>query len=162
LTSIDFNPEALLATLVDSEVAFIVVGALAMGPHGVIRASDDLDVVPSPDRPNLQRLAVALARLEAYPVSADVTRLGTTVDATALSWGGNWLLETIHGPLHVVQSLEGMPPFDDLRTRAVEVEIDGRTILICGYEDLVAMKRRANRDQDRIDLKDLEAARGED
>lgn len=161
MTTPEFDPDALLKELVEAGVEFIVIGATALGAHGVIRASDDLDIVPNPARGNLERLATALAKLDGYPVNADLTRLGTTVDATSLSWGGNWLLETAHGALHIVQSLEALPSYEDLRSRAIEIEIDERTVSVCGYEDLVAMKRSAGRDQDRIDLTDLEAARGD-
>jgi len=37
----------------------------------------------------------------------------------------------------------------------------GKPRRFCGYEDLLAMKRAANRDQDRIDVNSLKQARRE-
>jgi len=62
------------------------------------------------------------------------------------------------GRLDVVQGLDGVPSFDDLRSRAVEAEILGSTVWVCSREDLRAMKRAAGRTRDLADLEDLDAA----
>lgn len=41
-----FAPEALVAALNEAGVAYVVVGGLALGAHGVVRATRDLDLVP--------------------------------------------------------------------------------------------------------------------
>lgn len=58
----------------------------------------------------------------------------------------------------MVQGLDGIPGFDDLRSRATEAEILGSTVWVCSLEDLKAMKRAAGRTRDLADLEDLEAA----
>ena len=55
-----FDPEALLRRLGASAVEYVVIGGFAVIAHGVVRATDDLDIVPSPDRENLERLAPLL------------------------------------------------------------------------------------------------------
>lgn len=50
--------------------------------------------------------------------------------------------------------------FESLADRSVVAEAFGRTVQVCGYEDLVAMEEAANRDEDRIDLKRLREVRG--
>jgi uncharacterized nucleotidyltransferase DUF6036 len=150
---------ALLGTLADRGVEFVLIGGLAVNVHGVIRATADADLVPDPDRANLERLSGTLGGLEAHAVGADPA-LGA-VDAEKLSWGDNWKFETRHGPLHIVQSQPGLPAYRDLRERAIEVTTGDLRLVVCSYEDLVAMKRAADRPQDQIDLADLRAAREE-
>ena len=62
-----------------------------------------------------------------------------------------------HGRLDVVQGLDGVPGYDELRSRAKQTEILGVTVAICALEDLKAMKRAAGRMRDLADLEDLEA-----
>ncbi len=51
--------------------------------------------------------------------------------------------------------------FSDLLARAETRRVDGVEAPICSLADLVALKRIAGRERDRVDLTDLEAAHGE-
>ena len=57
-----FHPEELMDALVSGGVRFILIGGLAVGVHGVVRATRDMDIVPDPDPTNLERLAAAAGR----------------------------------------------------------------------------------------------------
>jgi hypothetical protein len=46
--------------------------------------------------------------------------------------------------------------FDALRSRAVAVTLDERTFLVASIDDLIAMKRRAGRPQDLLDIAQLQ------
>jgi hypothetical protein len=80
--------------------------------------------------------------------------------AAALAEGSQVAIETDLGRLDIVQGLEGIPSFDDLRSRATEAEILGSKVWVCSLEDLKAMKRAAGRTRDLADLEDLDAATG--
>jgi hypothetical protein len=77
--------------------------------------------------------------------------------AAALADGDQVAIETDLGRLDVVQGLEGVPSFADLRLRATEAEILGSKVWVCSLEDLKAMKRAAGRTRDLADLEDLDA-----
>lgn len=49
---------------------------------------------------------------------------------------------------------------DDGLLSTLAFEALGHEFMVCGYEDLVAMKTAADRDEDRLDLKRLREARG--
>jgi len=57
----------------------------------------------------------------------------------------------------VVQGLDGVPPYDELRASAVETEILGVRVAVCSIESLRQMKRAAGRPRDHVDLEDLDA-----
>ena len=77
--------------------------------------------------------------------------------AAALADGDQVPIETDLGRLDIVQGLDGIPSFDDLRSRATEAEILGSKVWICSLDDLKSMKRAARRTRDLADLEDLEA-----
>jgi hypothetical protein len=46
--------------------------------------------------------------------------------------------------------------FDDLRQRATRITVDGRVFLVASIDDLIAMKKRAGRPQDLLDIEQLQ------
>lgn len=154
------RPRELLATLRGHEVEFVVIGGLALAPHGYVRATKDLDIVPDPKPSNLSRLAGALRALEARVELGDLglDELGIAPDEEGLSGGGNWCLATRYGRLDVMQDVAGLRSWAQLRARAVEVN----GVLYAGYDELISMKVAAGREEDLRDVGALEAARGSD
>jgi hypothetical protein len=156
----------LLRVLRAHDVEFVVIGGFALGFHGVIRATKDVDVVPRPGEENLARLWRALEELEAEPQGLEDFRL----EEMPIEWslegliagGGNWIVHTRHGRLDVMQWVEPFESYDELRANAVEAEVEevGAAILVAGLEDLITMKETAGRDQDRLDVTALRMAHG--
>ncbi len=58
-----FEPDRVVAALNAAGVEYVIVGGLAVGAHGVVRATRDVDIVAAPDRGNMDRLAECLQRL---------------------------------------------------------------------------------------------------
>jgi hypothetical protein len=161
------EPEPLLDVVVGHQVDFIVVGGYAVAAHGFPRATKDIDICPEPSDGNLQRLAAALAELDAKLIGPDELEGGfhPRPDLEGLKMGGNRVLTTKHGRLDVMQHIDGLGEdgggWTTLRPRAVTRRFLGHACLFCSYEDLRKMKVAANRDQDRIDLATLAAQRHE-
>lgn len=156
--------QEILRELVEGEVEFLLIGGVAVGYHGYIRATKDVDVVPAPDRENLERLAKVLRRLEAQIEGADEFEEGELpdpLDPAALELGGNWVLSTRLGRLDVMQWIGDAELWGDLAPAAIEEQIDGLPVKIVGYEDLVKLKELAGRPQDLMDLESMREARGE-
>lgn len=160
------QPEALLATLIDAGVRFVVIGGFSLAAHGIVRGTKDVDVVPDPDPANLSRLAAALVDLEAEVLLADdfdPAELGIRPDADGLALGGNWVLRTRLGRLDVMQHVAGVRSYEMLQRHAVTYDLPGAgTIRFAGLDDLIAMKSAAGRPQDELDVANLERARRAD
>jgi hypothetical protein len=60
--------------------------------------------------------------------------------------------------LDVVQGLEGVPTYEELRARATDADVLGVSVAVCSVADLRAMKQAAGRTRDLADLEDLDAA----
>ncbi len=159
------DPFPLLQALHEREVDYIVVGGFAVNAHGFIRVTKDLDIVPSGEARNLQKLATMLSALNAAildtgdfapeEMPADPTR------AEDLAMGGNFCLTTDLGRLDVMQWLSGVDGDDlygALAGDALQSEVDGILVKVCSLEHLRAMKRAAGRPQDLEDLRRLDGS----
>ena len=155
---------ALLRALREHDVEFVAIGGFSLAAHGVVRGTKDLDVVPEPSRPNLERLMAALRDLGAEPLELADFRpeeLPYPLSVEGLEAGGNWALATRHGRLDVMQYVEAVESYAQLRASAEDFQLsDQGSYSFAGLDDLVAMKRAAGRPQDLIDIADLERARG--
>lgn len=152
--------DELLRRLAAAEAKFVVVGGLAVNAWGVVRGTKDVDVVVAPEIDNLKRVAEVAVEAGGR-VQKGEALLGSEISiASALASGEQVAIETDLGRLDVVQGLDGVPTYDDLRSRASDAEILGVTVAVCSIEDLRKMKRAAGRTRDLADLEDLDAAGG--
>jgi hypothetical protein len=160
----ELDIQGLLEQLAAAAVDYIVIGGVAVGFHGYVRATKDLDVVPAPDRQNLERLAALLRSLNAELDGAgdfDAGELPDPLDPEVLAQGGNWVLQTRLGRFDLMQWQGERELWEMLSPAAVEVDLDGVPVKVAGYDDLVALKKQAGRPGDIEDLERLRQARGE-
>ncbi len=105
------RPEPLLQALIAARVEFVIIGGFSLAAHGIVRATKDIDIVPSPDPANLSRLVEALRMLDAEPLLAedfDPAEIGITLDEAGLALGGNW--DRRIGWTSPTSSVRGGPP----------------------------------------------------
>lgn len=150
--------DELLRRLSTANVEFVVVGGLAVNAWGVVRGTKDVDVVVAPDSANLKRVAEVAVGAGGHVQQGEALLGGPPSIASALASGEQVAIETDLGRLDVVQGLDGVPNYEELRSRAAEAEILGVTVAVCSLDDLKTMKRAAGRTRDLADLEDLEVA----
>jgi len=154
----DFRPTALLGTLVDAGIDFVVIGGVAIVVQANPRFTRDLDICYATDTPNLERLGALLVSLEARLRGVDED-LPFVPDALTLRRTQMLTLTTREGDLDLLVDPPGSPSYPVLRRRADVVELGGALVRIASVEDLIGMKRAAGRPQDQIDIESLEIAR---
>jgi len=146
----------LIAVLADHGVDYVVIGGVATQVHGHRRTTMDLDLTPDPDPENLRRLGAALTELDARPVEdveegeipvADPERLAVAAIVPPLL--------TRHGQVHILKEPKGARTFDEMRERALVVDLDGVAVAIVSLDDLIRMKRAAGRPGDLDDIANL-------
>lgn len=150
--------DQILRRLTEAEVKFVVVGGLALGAWGVVRGTKDVDIVVAPDAENLKRLARVAAAIHGHIHVGESFLSSEPSIAGHLASGEQVAIETDLGRLDVVQGLDGVPAYDELRSRSTEAEILSVRVAVCAVEDLKSMKRAAGRTRDLADLEDLDAA----
>jgi|SRR5947209_905147 len=144
----------LLRALVDGGVRFVVIGGIAVAAHRVIRATEDVDIVPDPDHANLDGLCDVLASLDARLVRQPDRGIDPEIRA-ALRRGRNLTVTTQLGDLDVVQRLPGVPAHSDLDEQAWIAELSGTRFRVCSLEHLITMKRARGTAIDQADLERL-------
>jgi predicted nucleotidyltransferase len=160
----DLDIRGILGELAREGIDFLVIGGVAVGYHGHIRATKDVDVVPAPDASNLAKLASVLRRLDAKVEGAqefESDELPDPLDPGALALGGNWVLMTRLGRLDIMQWLGDDPLWEKLSPAAIQDQIGDIRVKFVSYEDLVALKELAARPEDLTDLERLRDARKE-
>jgi predicted nucleotidyltransferase len=155
MTSAAFDE--ILRRLVAGGARFVVIGGLALGARGVVRATKDIDIVIALDPENLKVVAEVAVAAGGH-VQRGEALLGTPLSIAAeLANGEQMAIETDLGRLDIVQGLDGVPSFDELRSRASDAEVLGVNVAVCSVKDLRAMKKAAGRGQDLVDLENLDA-----
>lgn len=152
-----FDPEGMLAALVQEGVQFVLIGGMAAILHGDVGVTVDLDVVPDLGGANLERLARALRTLGAR-IRTEGEPDGLAFDCSAqffdnLSPDAIVNLTTSAGDLDVTFCPSGTQGFRDLRRDAIEIEAAEHVrILVASLADIVRSKEAAGREKDRLAL----------
>lgn len=146
---------SLLGALQEHKLRFVVIGGVAVGAHGYLRTTEDLDLVPDPDPDNLGRLIEALVTLGSMLPAADGRPFDPSTDASAIRKGQNVSAETKFGDLDVVQRARGVPSYSALEADAIESDLLGIPVRVCSLAKLREMKLAQGRTQDLADLENL-------
>ena len=152
-----FEPERIVDALNSGGVRYVIVGGLAVGAHGVIRATRDLDLVPDVEPANMDRLARVLSDLGGrHPISEELT-------GTDLARPVSMKIQTTPGEVHVLNRMPGTPAFHELDADRLLVEIAaGVEAPICSLAHLRQMKRASERPRDAVDLAELDELHGQE
>ena len=142
------DPRAILETLLQHEVEFIVVGGVCAALHGAPVTTLDLDIVHSRDPDNLAALVCALDSLGAYYREQPERRLKP--QRSFLTARGHHLLITSAGPLDVLGTIGHDQDYHDLLECTTEFEIgEGLNVKVLNLDTLIEMKECLGRDKDR-------------
>lgn len=146
-----FDPGAIVAVLNRHDVRFIVIGGMAAMVRDLpVPATVDIDITPSRDPDNLERLAAAFDELEAGLLTAD--QGGTWFPRHPTE---NWAqydtlhLVTKYGPLDLVFVPDGATRgYDDLAASADDQLVEGSEALVITVAAWERLKEASGRAKD--------------
>lgn len=139
----------LLGTLERHGVDFVVVGGVAGLAQGSSYPTYDLDIAYARDSANLRRLADALAAIGATLRGAQPD-LPFQLDAQTLANGANFTFDTEFGGFDVLGEIAGIKSYEELRKASQVKRIAGVEVRVASLDDLISMKRAANRVKDQL------------
>jgi hypothetical protein len=150
----ELDPERLLRTLVEHEVEFCVIGAVAAWLQGSPAVTLDLDVMPRRDLDNAERLAAALNSLDARSLGSESSP--PLEGADFLGWQTQ-RFDTEAGPLDVVPQAAAIGGFEEAAT--IELSLGDLSVRVITLDEVIASKERLGRPKDTAALPALYAAR---
>lgn len=156
-----FDPVEICAVLEQEGVEFVVLGGFAAIVHGSPLPTEDIDVIPSRDGDNLDRLARGLRRLGAK-IRTSGEPVETNIDAEFIRNMPLLLnLVTDFGDMDLVFRPAGLlTTYEQWLERARPAELrPGVIVAIADLNDIIASKVAANRPKDQRTLPYLESLR---
>ncbi len=152
--------ESVFLALAQHGVRYAVAGGVAVNLHGIPRMTADLDLVVDLEVDNLRCLLKAMHQLGYRPrlplPAEDLLRVEKRRD-----WVENRNLHAFtfwnqNKPFEEVDVLLQASEIPDIIERAIGLQLESITIFLVDLDDLIMMKRAADREQDRADLAALE------
>jgi predicted nucleotidyltransferase len=138
---------ALLRTLVEHGVDFIIVGGVSAVLHGAPVTTFDLDLVHSRTPENVARLLSALHELDAHYRGQGDRRL--TPGPAHLASLGHQLLMTRFGPLDLLGTIGTDHSYEDLIEHTTELSVIGLHLRVLNLETLIQVKEEVGHEKDK-------------
>lgn len=152
-----------LQALSKSNAEFVIVGGVAARLYGSTRLTHDVDVVPrlDPDAwPQLIERIWALGGRPRIPEPVEAIQDLRNVESWMADKGMRALsFRSTDGSAEIDLLMSESPNYPELQRRARRVELDGVSYFVASIDDLIEMKKRAGRPQDRLDVEELERLR---
>ena len=128
------------------DVLFVLVGGYAVGWHGVLRATGDIDFLYQQSVLNVERLCNAL---RAFGAPEHLVDAAFFLMPNAVTQIGN-----VPSRIDLLASITGVS-FEQVRAGAIQAELEGERLLIIGLDELRTNKRATGRRKDKSDLRRL-------
>jgi hypothetical protein len=139
----------LLSALTAHGVEYILVGGAALGMHGLVRATEDVDIFVRPAEENVARLRRALESLYQDPCISEIQASDLAGEYPAI----RYYPPTGELFVDILSRLGEFASFDDLRWEWKDVE--GVRVPVATPQTLYWLKRGTVRPQDRLDAEAL-------
>lgn len=151
----------LLKRLADNDIAYCVVGGVAVNLHGVPRMTYDIDLAVELASENLRAIELTLTGLGLscqQPVSLE--DFSDPSYREELKEKKNMMAVTFTDPSNPIREVDllisTVIPFSELIERAVKLDLDDVPVWLVSSKDLIEMKRASERAQDQDDVRLLE------
>jgi hypothetical protein len=157
---VDLDYQTIFKELNSLSIDYLVVGGLAVNFHGIPRMTYDMDLMILLQKENVLKLVDRLSEWGYRPkvpvdprdLADDVTR-NTWIDEKGMK-AFNFYSEALAiGEIDLV--LDSPLPYEELKQRAVGIELRGERIPVISIHDLITLKLHAGRKQDLADVEHL-------
>lgn len=131
-------------------VDFVLVGGYALGVHGVVRATGDIDFLYRRTKTAVRRLCAAMEDFGAPP---------EVIDQNALMTSG--IVTQFGKPpyrIDLLNDIDGVS-FKEVWAGATDVVIDGQKLRVIGLNELRRNKMATGREKDADDVRKLDSQR---
>ena len=142
------------------KIDYLVVGGLAVNFHGIPRLTYDVDLMILLQAENIKKLVTKLTAW-GYRPKVPVNPMELANDAKRNSWINEKGMKAMNfysekAPIGEIDIVFDSPiPYDELKSRAVIIELHGEKIPTVSIRDLIVIKEKSGRKQDLSDVEYL-------
>jgi len=152
--------QTIFETFNGAKLKYLVVGGVAVNLHGYPRFTGDLDILVLLDDKNIKKLDSVMKKMkysERLPVSVTILKDNEKVKQLLKKKGMK--AYTFNPPreslLQVDVIIDESLKFEEMAARKIVKKFYGISIPVVSIEDLIKMKKKANRNQDIVDVSAL-------
>lgn len=152
--------QTIFEALNKSKIKYLVVGGVAVNIHGYLRFTGDIDILLLLEEKNLEKMDKTMKKLkyqERLPVTitdlknhAQVRKWIKEKNMTAYSYS-----PPVDNPLIIDILAEESLKFEKYAKNKIRKKFQNTVIPIVSIDDLIYMKKKANREKDIQDLENL-------
>lgn len=146
----------LIRELNNNDVDYIIVGGIALLLHGVVRATEDIDIFIKPTADNIVKTKKALKSVWNDSAIEEISEADLLGDYPALRYGPPD--DSIS--VDILTKLGDAIAFDDLKVEIIEIE--GIKAKVATIKTLINMKKDTVRLQDKADVEALRNLYGDE
>lgn len=141
------HPVLRVCSLLNAEGAkYLIIGGQAMLLHGIVRNTEDVDILIEPSEENCKRVLAALAKMED----------GAAKELTPRDLQENVVVKIADEVEVDVSTRAWKVTYDEAVPGAREIQIDGVRVPYLGFRSLIVSKE-TYREKDQLDLAQLRA-----
>jgi hypothetical protein len=147
------------------KIKYLIAGGFAVNFHQVQRATVDLDLILHLQTDNISNFILLMKSLGYVPrVPVRVEDFADPIKRKEWIDEKGMMVFTFvqpSNPFEIIDVFTEEPlPFDQLWNNRFEVDAFGGTIHILGIDDLITLKKRAGREKDEFDIRQLQKIKG--
>lgn len=151
--------EEILRAFQKQKVNYVVVGGIAVNLLGSMRSTADLDILVEMSDNNLKKI-VGILKRRGYRVKQPVNPMGIVDRQIREDWIMNKHLKALNfykekGLKEVDIIIESPVPFEEARKNVIRIKVDDLTLPVISINDLIKMKKKADRAIDKLDIEEL-------
>jgi len=158
----ELDYKTIFEELNEENIDYLVVGGLAVNFHGIPRMTYDIDLMIHLDSANILKLVSKFVKW-GYQPRVPVNPEDLANEKKRNNWIQNKNMKAFtfyneRQPIGEVDLVMESPiPYDELRARAITIELEGQEIPVVSIQDLIELKLEAGRKQDISDVENLRA-----
>ncbi len=150
------DPFDVALELAKTPVRFVLIGGLAMQCHGSNHQTEDTDISFATDPENLELLVAWINQYHPRPLAFPPYN-NFQVSSDLIIRARFLILKTDLGPIDLLKNPDGIDSFEELWKRSFVIHKNELSVRFASIDDLIAMKKAANRPKDQLHLMELYA-----
>ena len=156
----ELDYQAIFRELNRRRIDYIVAGGLAVNFHGIPRMTYDIDLLVRLEPANIKGLISMLRDWDYRPrLPVEAGELADEAKRSMWISQKNMVAFTFINSEQAIEEIDVLielpVPYDELKSRAVHMDVGGEPVDVMSVADLIAFKEKAGRKQDLSDVENL-------